>query len=110
MNKNFQEVKFMNRQSRRHPSSSLLPAFYPSKNSVIVANQKRKNATVNSNYFKKQKAKRGFQPSQALHICRAIIIILEKIQMEKNRYKNIQLIRRNYRGKLYNSFWKISCG
>lgn len=83
MNKNFQEVKFMNRQSRRHPSSSQIPAFYPSKNSVIVANQKRKNATVNSNYFKNQKAKRGFQPSQALHICRAIIIIWRKYKWKK---------------------------
>ncbi len=50
----------MNRQSRRHPSSSLLPAFYPSKNSVAVANQKRKNVSVNSTYSKKKKAKRGF--------------------------------------------------
>ena len=50
----------MNRQSRRHPCSSLLLAFYSSKKSSIVANQKRKNTRVNSNYFKKQKAKRGF--------------------------------------------------
>ena len=50
----------MNRQSRRHPSSPLLPAFYTSKNSVVVANQKRKNASVNSTYLKKKKAERRF--------------------------------------------------
>lgn len=50
----------MNRQSRRHPSSSLLPAFYASKKSSIVENQKRKNSTVNSISLKKKKAKREF--------------------------------------------------
>lgn len=60
MDKNLQEVKFMNRQSRRHPSSSLLPAFYASRTSIITENQKRKNATVNSRCLKKRKAKRGF--------------------------------------------------
>lgn len=32
------------------------------------------------------------------------------MQMEKNKYKNIQLTRTDYKGKLYNTFWKISCG
>lgn len=28
-----------------------------------------------------------------------------RIQMEKNKYKNIQLTRANYKGKLCNTFW-----
>lgn len=49
----------MNRQSRRHPSSSFIPAFYPSKSSIVVAEEKRKNSSVNSNYMKRRKAQRG---------------------------------------------------
>ena len=43
----------MNRQSRRHPSSSLLPDFYASKKSIIVENQKRNSKF---NQLKKEKS------------------------------------------------------
>lgn len=49
----------MNRQSRRHPSSSLIPAFYPSKSNIIVADEKRRNVSVNSKAFNRRKAERG---------------------------------------------------
>lgn len=49
----------MNRQSRRHPSSSFMPAFYPSKNSIITTNEKRKNVSVNSSCTMRRKAERG---------------------------------------------------
>ena len=48
----------MNRQSRRHPMISLLPAFYSSKNIIGIEDQKRKNLSVNSLCLKKKKAKR----------------------------------------------------
>ena len=60
INKNLQEVKIMNRQNRRHPTSPMLPAFYASKKSIISENKKRKNETVNSKCFKNKKVKRGF--------------------------------------------------
>ena len=49
----------MNRQSRRHPSSSFLPAFYPSKSRIIATNEKRKNVSMNASCSKKRKAERG---------------------------------------------------
>ena len=49
----------MNRQSRRHPSSSCMPACHPSKNSVITTNEKRKNVAVKSGCMKQKKAERG---------------------------------------------------
>ena len=45
----------MNRQSRRHPSSPILPAFYASKKSVISENEKRKNISVNTKSVKRRK-------------------------------------------------------
>lgn len=44
----------MNRQSRRHPSSSYLPAFHASKKCVVPEQEKRKNTAVNT-VMKKRK-------------------------------------------------------
>lgn len=45
----------MNRQNRRHPSNPYLPAFNPSKRSVVTSNENRKNTSVNTEPVKKRK-------------------------------------------------------